>query len=208
VKTMNNIFYDFVKVTAAIPGLIFYRPKWVFENEKARERVKGAALVISNHNGYADPILLMTAIWYRRHNFVCAKEFFEKPVSRLFFKGFHCIPIDRDNFNVSSFKAIVKVLKEGKLVSMFPEGHLVDNEKGIESFKSGMTLIALQGEASIVPVYLKPRKNFFRRQILVVGERICPEEIYGKRPTMEQIEEISRLIMDREEALKEYANRC
>ena len=30
-----------------------------------------------NHDGFFDPIYLMFAIWYRRHRFICRKEFFD-----------------------------------------------------------------------------------------------------------------------------------
>ena len=39
-------FYDFVKLTAALPGLLWFRPKWIYENEAAKKRVRGGAIYV------------------------------------------------------------------------------------------------------------------------------------------------------------------
>lgn len=202
---MNNFVYDFVKVTATVPGLLWFRPKWIYCGERAKEKIRGGALVISNHNGYVDPVLLMGAIWYRRHRFVCTKEFFEKPVSAFFFRNFHCIPIDRDNFGFGSLKEIIRALKGGAIVSIFPEGHIVSDERALETFKSGVVLMALQGGVPVVPVYLEKRKNPWHRQKFVIGEPIDPTSFFGPRPTLEQMNTISEIIRKEEDKLKHYA---
>ena len=202
------LFHDFVKVTAAIPGLIWFRPKLVYESEKARHFIRGGALVVSNHNGIFDPIYLMFGIWYRRHHFICRKDFFESG-ARFFFKHFLCIPIDRDNFGMDSLREITRELSEGSLVTMFPEGH-VNGSVGagsvgggrMDSFKSGMVLMALKGNAPIIPVYARPRKNVFSRLVFAVGEPIDIRETYGPRPTFSQIDEAAAMIQQKEEQLK------
>ena len=88
------LVHDFIKATAAIPGLIWMRPRWIFETKAARKRIRGGALLIANHYGFFDPVYLMFAVWYRRHHFICGKEFFESRF-RWLFKQFLCIPIDR-----------------------------------------------------------------------------------------------------------------
>ena len=35
-------FYDFVKITAAIPGLLWFRPKRIYVNEKAKKKIEEA----------------------------------------------------------------------------------------------------------------------------------------------------------------------
>lgn len=199
------LIYDFVKATAALPGLLIFRPKWIYESEKAKERIRGGALVVSNHYGFFDPLYLMIAIWYRRHRFVCGKEFFESR-ARFWFKSFLCIPIDRANFNISSLRTITDAMKSGYLVSMFPEGHVNGERTGdLEDFKPGLVLMALQAKAPVIPVYIKPRKRFYERVRFAVGEPIDVTSFYGERPTFAQIEEIARAVRDKEEQLKELA---
>lgn len=199
-------FYDFVKLTAAIPGLVWFRPKVLYASEAAKKKIKGGALLISNHTAVFDPIYLQIAVWYRRHRFVCLKEFFEGR-GGWFFKSFLCIPIDRENFNISSFREITDHLKRGELVSMFPEGHINDETEGVAAFKSGMVLMAIRSGVPILPVYVRRFEGFPHRLTMAVGEVIDVTKLYGGRPTMSQIEEISSLLYEKEDELRELAEK-
>jgi 1-acyl-sn-glycerol-3-phosphate acyltransferase len=199
-------FYDFVKLTAAIPGLLWFRPKVLYASEAAKKKVRGGALLISNHTAVFDPIYLQIAVWYRRHRFVCLKEFFEGR-GGWFFKSFLCIPIDRENFNLSSFREITDHLKRGELVSMFPEGRINDETEGVAAFKSGMVLMAVRSGVPILPVYIRKWEGFPRRLTMAVGEAIDITALCGGRPTMSQIEEISSLLHEKEDGLRELAEK-
>ena len=199
-------FYDFVKLTAAIPGLVWFRPKVLYASEAAKKKIKGGALLISNHTAVFDPIYLQIAVWYRRHRFVCLKEFFESR-GGWFFKAFLCIPIDRENFNISSFREITEHLKRGELVSMFPEGRINDETEGVAAFKSGMVLMAMRSGVPIVPVYVRRFEGFPHRLTMAVGEAMDVAALCGGRPTMSRIDEISELLHEKEDELRELAEK-
>ena len=199
----NYIVYDFVRITAAIPGLIALRPKLVYENEAAKRKLRGGVLLISNHAGFFDPVYLMLSIRYRRHHFVCIKDFFEgNRFKRWLFTQFHCIPIDRENFSMDSLRRITDELKAGRLVSMFPEGHVV-GEKELAPFKSGMVLMALRGNCPILPVYVKPQEHFWNRLTVAVGEPVDLRGMYGPLPSLSQIDEAANMLRDKENKLKD-----
>lgn len=200
-KRGNYLMYDFVKATAAPLGLLWLRPKMLYENAQARERLRGGVLLVANHVGFFDPVYLMIAIWYRRHHFVCIKDFFQNPVSRFFFTAFHCIPIDRENFSMDSLRRIKEELQEGHLVSMFPEGRI--NEGGdIAPFKSGMVLIALQSGRPIVPAYIGKPRHWYNRLRVAVGEPIDVKQRLGGMPSLAQIDGVARLLWEKEETLR------
>ena len=201
-RSNNYLFYDFVKITAAIPGLIWLRPKVLYENEKARQKLKGGALVVSNHAGFLDPLYVMYAIPYRRLRFVCGIEFFESK-ARWFFKQFHCIPIDRNNFSMDSFREITSELNDKKLVGLFPEGHVNSDSGNLDSFKSGMIMMALKGNIPIVPIYIRNRKHITDRLVAMIGEPVSVCEENGTMPTFGQIAEMTLLLQKKEEELKE-----
>ena len=200
-KRRNYLLYDFVKITAAPLGLLWLRPKMLYENGAAKKKLRGGVLLVANHAGFFDPVYLMIAIWYRRHHFVCIKDFFENRVSRFFFTAFHCIPIDRENFSMDSLRMIQEELQSGRLVSMFPEGH-INAEGGIAPFKSGMVLIALQSGRPIVPVYLKKPRHWYNRLRVAVGEPIFVREKLGPRPSLSQIDGLAKLLWEKEETLR------
>ena len=130
------IVYDLTALLAA-PGVLWHRPKVVYENEKAKERIKGGAILVANHLGFFDPIYMMYAVFYRRHHFLCLKQFLTSKAGFLF-KAFQCIPIDRDNLGSETMREISAHLKAGELVSMFPEGHVSTEGGQMDKFKSGV----------------------------------------------------------------------
>ena len=202
-KKKNYLVYDFIRITAAIPGLIWLRPKLLYENEAARRGLKGGVLVIANHSGFCDPIYLMVSIWKRRHHFVCIKDFFKGKFMNWLFSSFHCIPIDRENFSMDSLRAITEELKADHLVSMFPEGYVHSEGGSVAPFKSGMVLIAMQSKKPIVPIYLKKPEKFYNRLTVAIGEPVDVCAMYGGRPSLNQIGEVSELLQAKEEKLRE-----
>ncbi|MBO4879813.1 MAG: 1-acyl-sn-glycerol-3-phosphate acyltransferase [Clostridia bacterium] len=201
----NYFWYDLAKITAAVPFMIWMRPKLVYETEAAKRSLrKGGALLVANHDSMYDPMYLLTAIWYRRQHFVCIKELAEhNALTRWIFRQFHCIPIDRDNFSMASLRAITDDLKEGHIVSMFPEGHVnTDSANGIAPFKSGMVLIALQSGCPIVPVYIKKPKHLYNRLVVNIGEPVDVRAMYGERPSLADINAAAEKLHEKEELLK------
>ena len=203
--SLKYLFHDFVKITATLPGLLWFRPKYVYKSAAAKKKARGGVMVIANHISKVDPVYVMFGVWYRRHHFVAMKELFNGWFLKLLFKGFLCIPIDRDNFSFSSFKEIVRHLRDGEVVTMFPEGKINEGED-LQAFKSGMVLMALKGGAPVLPVYTKKRKNIFRRLVFAIGEPIDLASYYGPKPDSEQIEKLTGLLFEAERELESLAD--
>lgn len=216
---MTTFVYDFVIFTAA-PGLLWFRPKRIYENEAAKKVPKGGVLMVCNHNTLFDPLYLMLSIWKRRHHYVCTDELMNTKFNRWLFRHFLTIPIDRKNFAMSSFREITSNLKEGNMCVIFPEGHVVRDEDGegdeaadnkkkleknapmVDNLKSGMVMMAFSSGAPIWPVYLKPRTGVFERVKVAIGDPIDVKSLLGKMPTMERINEVTAMITEKENYLK------
>lgn len=197
-KQVPFIVYDLVKVIAGIPGLIWHRPKIYYENDAARARIKTGALVIANHLGFIDPVYLMYAIWYRRHHFICLKKVFEGKLGWLF-RLFLCIPIDKENFSIDSFHAIVDHLKNEELVTMFPEGKVNDGSGEMAQFKSGAVLMAFQSGKPIIPIYILPKKHWYERIRVIIG---APIVISAKNGSFKSVATATALLEEKLISLK------
>lgn len=163
---------DIVWGTASVGGYVWFRPKRCFISEKAKKRIKGGALLISNHVGFYDPVYIMMCLNYRRHHFIAAKEMFPSGFKKfLFERVFCCIGVDRENVSPSFMKEVIGRLKDGQLVSMFPEGH-INRDEGVAQFKNGAVFMALKAGVPIIPVYIQKRKNIFKRLKMLIGEPI------------------------------------
>lgn len=197
----RKFLYDIFK-WSGWPMFLFFRVKKIYENKNQKKHVKKGALVISNHIQYSDPMVLHCTFWYRRLHFVVMKELMQTKMSNWFYHNCGCIPIDREKFSLSSLREIIEMLKGGYLVGLFPEGH-VTLDKPMESFKSGVVLMAYQADAPIVPVYRELRKSVWQRQRVVIGEPINLKEKFGELQGMKQIEEITKYLFEKENELKE-----
>ena len=165
VISFSYIVVDFLRVTGA-PLLLWFRVKRLFISEEAKKKIKGGAILISNHISLADPMYLLLAIWYRRHHFVAMQKMFNTKFKKwLFTKVFHCIEVNRDNVSIKTFKDINNHIKNGKMVTMFPEGHINIENDGVNAFKSGMIMMAAKSGCPIIPVYIKRRKHWYSRLV-------------------------------------------
>lgn len=179
--------------------LLWLRPKMIYESKTAKRKVKGGAVIIGNHKSLIDPIALHCAYWYRRLHFVATKDLFRTKLLDFFFTHVLCIKIDKENIGVSSFKEILNALKEGHAVGVFPEGGINSEESLLKSFKSGAVMMAVNARVPIIPVYIAPRKRWYSRQRIVVGEPInVPSD---RMLTLKEINEISQGVFEKEDAL-------
>ena len=190
--------YDFGRVMGVLPGLIWLRPKWIYENQAAKKRLRGGAILMINHSGFIDPILAQFALWYRRQHFVATKELFQGPVKSRLFKVFHCIEVDRENFRLDTFRSITEHLEQGKVVTIYPEGHINFDDGAVAAFKSGIVMMALRSGRPIVPIYTKRPKSFWDRAEFCIGEPIDLQAVYGKLPSMQVIGQISEDLRQKE----------
>ena len=197
--------FDFTKITAAPAMLLWFRPKVIYASELAKKRHKKGVVFIANHVGPTDPIILMLAIWYRRLHILAMRELFERPVMGRLLRAFHAVYIDRENFHYGSFRAIINLLRAGRAVALFPEGHIGDGTETVAAFKTGMIMMAAAGNAPIVPLYIKKRRSLWERQVVVVGEEVTVSGSVRGLPTPKESEEISELLRQKELELMELA---
>lgn len=202
--SLRCLLMDLIRITGALPGLVWLRPKIRYTAKQAKKRLRGGVLVIANHTSFIDPACMMYVLWYRRLYFVCHQAFVETKAGP-FFRAAGClIPINADNFSVGSFRSITESLRDGKAVTLFPEGHVNKGDEMLE-FKSGMVLISMQSKRPIVPVYLKPRRHWYSRLKAVVGEPVDITSLSEGRPAFSKIQEVTALLKKREEELEVFA---
>ena len=195
---LSRIFYNFVRITGALPGLIWLRPRILYESPAARKHMKGGGLIVCNHISLLDPVYVMFAIWYRRIRFICLKEFFNGRFSSLIFRLGRCIPIDRENVSMDTLREVVSGLKGGDLITIFPEGHINESGEAMERFKSGAVLMSTMGARPILPVYIDKPKRPLSRLTAAIGEPMDPAGELGQRPTSEQLQAFSERLQGKE----------
>ena len=121
----------------------------------------GAAVLICNHVSFIDPVLLMAAS-PRPIYFVMDHRIFKMPVLGWFFKLCKAIPIapksEDPALYEAAFEAAAKVLKNGDLLAIFPEGGITKDGE-LQPFKGGIMKILEKAErdgvdAPVIPMAL------------------------------------------------------
>lgn len=157
---------------------------------------EGSCIIASNHKSNWDPVFIAGLINTRTINGVAKKELFEVPVLKSILKKCFVIPVDRDNPDISTIKAILKVLKEDKALGIFPEG---TRHKDFDTFaqpKAGLGMFAVKGKSEVVPVSIITNYKLFSKVVIYIDNPISFEEYYGKRIGTDEYEEVSKKVMD------------
>ncbi|GCL64527.1 MFS transporter [Pseudaquabacterium pictum] len=156
----------------------------------------GAAVVVCNHVSYVDALLLMAAS-PRPLRFIMDHRIFAVPVLGWLFRLAKAIPIAPERENpaayAAAFEAADRVLAEGGLLCIFPEGGITRDGQ-LQPFQGGVLKILKRRPVPVVPVALhnlwgsffsrveggtamvRPlRRGLFSRVGLVAGPALAPE---------------------------------
>ena len=201
-KKKSNFIYDFIRITGFLPCWIWLRPKIIRENKNVPKRIKGGVLIASNHVTYVDPIILHCAFIYRRLYSIATKDICKTKLRRFLFTTANCIIIDKEKFALESLRTICDMLKQEKAVVIFPESS-INSSGGVQNYKSGFILMSALSKKPILPVCIIKGKRKLSRIKVVIGEPIDISKTYGDRLTPEQMEEIAKILSEKEKQLLE-----
>lgn len=152
---------------------------------------KGAAIFVPNHISPDDPPLIFGILPVCAY--IMAKIELFKPVKERgadvleyniarklgwILPYFGTFPIKRGKPDRGNLKTAIDLLKKGRRIIMFPEGHISET-KYLEMAKGGAAWLALEVDCPIIPIYIlckeakwpgKPR--YKGRTIVYIGEEI------------------------------------
>ena len=122
----------------------------------------GQYLIISNHRGIIDPLILEIAL--KKTNifglWISQKELYNSPFFGMFVRNAGSILLDREKSQMSGFfSETKKAVKEGSSIFIFPEGTRNKGEESLIEFKEGFRIIALKNRLPILPVFIKTHTN-------------------------------------------------
>lgn len=157
---------------------------------------EGGVLICGNHTSLGDPLYVLCCIGHKPQCHVVAKEeLMNIPVLGFLLKKAGIIGIKRGKSDVAAIKESMRVLKNGEKLLLFPEGTRVKEGETGEGH-TGAALLATRTGVPILPVYIQPKKRWFRKTTVIFGQPYQPE-YEGRRPTPEDYHRITDDLMDR-----------
>ena len=201
--SFKYILYDLVKWFGFWQTMIWYRIKKIYDGPEAKKRIKGGAFISSNHVGFSDPFILLTAFLSRRLHFVFMTELIKNKFTAWIYKNvFLSYPIDREKPSLSTMKFLSQYVANGHVLGLFPEGHIKRDDQ-IDDFKGGVVLIAYLSDKPIIPVYHERRKNIWHMTRLVIGKPFDVKEKVGPTPSQDKLNQVAKELHEYELHLKE-----
>jgi 1-acyl-sn-glycerol-3-phosphate acyltransferase len=138
--------------------------------------VQGAAILVCNHVSFIDAVLLMAAS-PRPIRFVMDHRIFQVPVLGWLFKLAKAIPIasrteDPATYE-AAFDAAAKVLDDGDLLAIFPEGGIT-RDGTLQEFKGGIMKILERNPVPVIPMALTNLWGSFFSRVEQGGAMVRP----------------------------------
>jgi 1-acyl-sn-glycerol-3-phosphate acyltransferase len=189
-----------------VPEYLLRFAAWLLSHIVYRFRIRGdeaiptegAAILVCNHVSFVDAVLLMAAS-PRPIRFVMDHRIFRVPVLGRLFRLAKAIPIAPRNEDErayeAAFEAAARVLREGDLLAIFPEGAITVDGK-LQEFKGGVMKILERQPVPVIPMALTNlwgsffsrierggamvhpfRRGAFNRVGLNIGEPIAPAQV-------------------------------
>jgi len=160
-------------------------------------------VIACTHAGWVDVVALGVGILPMEIHYMAKKELFENKLSSSFLSSINAFPVDRENPGPSSIKTPIKLLKEGKIVGIFPSGTRSSEDVPL---KRGAVTIAQMGRAPLVPAaYSGPsnEKELFKRgkMKLVIGEPLNQED-FAQYSSKEKLVKMTEALNDSIKALE------
>ena len=141
------MFYYIVRASCWLLLKIFWRME-VIGTENVPER--GGAIIASNHVSYLDPAVLVASL-NRKIYLIAKKEVFKNTFVSFILKNLNAFSVDRGNVDILAFKKAINILREEKILGIFPEGTRSSNGE-LQELKLGAIKIAMKTGVPILPV--------------------------------------------------------
>ena len=201
--SFKYLLFDLVKWLGFWQVLLWWRPKKIYDGPEAKQKIKGKAIVSSNHVSFADPFVLQCTALYRRWHFLFMTDLIKNKFQGWIYKNvFLSFPIDRNAPCFKTMKFLSEYVKGGNLLALFPEGH-IKRDGVVDDFKGGALLIAYLADAPIIPVYRQKRTSFWRMTRVVFGKPFHVKDKIGPVLSQDKLNEVAKELHEYELHLQE-----
>lgn len=192
--------YWFFKNLAKLLAKIIFRFR-VIHPERLPQ--SGGLILAANHLSYFDPPLVGICS-NRAVHYLARKTLMEWPFFGPLFPDMNVIPVDRDGNDMSALKTVIRKIKEGEGVVLFPEGTR-SRDGNLQPGQAGVGLVIAKTLAPVVPVRIFGSYEAFPRGSkgvklhpirVVIGEPIHFTKEDVANADRETYRQLSQRVMD------------
>lgn len=184
------MFYNIVRFLASIIFKLVYRIDITgLENIP----LDGKLIVCGNHINNLDPVII-SIIFPRTINWMGKKQLFKYKFFGFILEKLNVFPVNREGTDIKSVKKSLRVLKEEKVLGIFPEGTKVKGYN-IDNAKPGVALMAIKSQTNILPIHIESNYKLFNKVHIKIGNLLDVSEYKGQKLNNDDYTLISQKIL-------------
>jgi 1-acyl-sn-glycerol-3-phosphate acyltransferase len=176
---MSEAFYKLVRLIGSEVFRVASAPR-ILHAERARQA--GAYLLAANHQSpYDAPLLIATTP--RVIYWLSIAEIFRNPLARWFLRGIGAEPLDRGQVDTRIVRVIVRHLCAGRVVGIFPEGEVREDEGSVlhgGAIHDGICKLAQLAGVPVLPCVVVGSEKFAHWKNWLPGARTRWAVAYGE----------------------------
>jgi len=202
---MTPVYFIFSNL-AKIIARVFFRMRVVGRENMVED---GPLILAVNHASFFDPPL--AGICSRRAVYYLARKTLMKwPFFGRLFPDMNVIPVERDGNDMSALREVIKKVKEGNGIVLFPEGTR-SKDGQLQPARAGIGFVIAKTGAPVLPMRIfgsydafpKGAKRLrFTKITVVIGKPILFSPEVLANATRETYQTLSNRVMDAIAALK------
>lgn len=191
------MFYNFTRFICRIVLALIRRWEVTGVENFPRE---GGLVIVSNHISYWDPVAVGCAV-NRQVHFMAKHELFKIPLLGPVIHICGAFPVRRDRSDRNAVRIALKLLRDGKVVGVFPEGTRSHTGELLEAH-AGAAMLALKAEVPLLPVAVSGTRGVFGKIKVHIGKPVQFQEDIkvardaAKKASEKVMEQISSLLAE------------
>lgn len=204
-KTASIYVVDLLRLIGYTISKVFW-----FIRFTGRENIPPAStrgfLIAANHQTYIDPVWICIPM-RRRFRFMAYDKAFDWKYIGPFIRYLGAFPVSLDgNRAVTAMKESIRALRNGSVLTVFPEGGREHADGKFFPFKTGAVRIAVRTGVPILPVtirggnrvwpYGQKYPSLFRRVEIVYHPLISVDEIEDNKVALDELTEKLRVVIE------------
>lgn len=201
-RTMR-LYYRIMRFASQAVYVLYFRGR-IF----ARHNIpaSGGVLLACNHQSFFDPVSAALAV-HREGHFMARDTLFRNPVFGRLISSLNAFPVRRGAADVGAVKEILRRLKDGKLVVIFPEATRT-RDGSIGEINANSLSIAQRAGAAIVPTVIDGAFEAWPRTQALPSPRTI-HVTYAESITAEQVRDwpLERIVETVRQRLAETMDR-
>ena len=200
----NTVLYSIARFISAVVVRLLCRVR--YHNKEALQTIEVPCILMGNHQSWLDPMIMAAPCKNKQFRLLGKQELAKGKFMKYLTEHLHMIAVNRHESDMAAMRACSKVLKEGHVLLIFPEGTR-HQPSLMHEVETGAAVLALRAKVPMIPCYMHGKPGLFRNVDVYVGAPMDNADLYQEGANMETANKLCGRIRDTYFALRDEAEK-